>query len=147
MYCVNSPVAYRDSTGEALINAVCAAIGALAGWAFGDFVAKNLELEGWKYWTVRAAVTVGGTAIGWVAGSAITSAVASFLTANPANMLSLAHKLGPSMFSTAMKFLGIIMIQGNFMACYKTLLTCHMFKLDMNGQRPLSRKHNSLVYL
>ena len=107
VYCVNSPVAYRDSTGEALINAVCAAIGALAGWAFGDFVAKNLELEGWKYWTVRAAVTVGGTAIGWVAGRAITSAVASFLTANPANMLSLAHKLGPSMFSTAMKFLGI----------------------------------------
>ena len=107
VYCVNSPVAYRDSTGEALINAICAAIGALAGWAFGDFVAKNLGLEGWKYWTVRAAVTVGGGAIGWFAGSAITSAVSSFLTANPAKMLSLAHSLGPSVFSTAMKFLGI----------------------------------------
>lgn len=72
VYAVNDPNLYHDLTGNAVINIVFAAIGALSGWEFGDYVATNLRLEGRKYWTVRGAVTVGGAAIGWFAGTAIT---------------------------------------------------------------------------
>ena len=82
VYCMNDPVMYVDESGKAAINIVCATVGAAAGWMFGDYVANQLNLDGWKYWAVRGAVTVGGAAIGWLAGSAVTSIVKSFIIAN-----------------------------------------------------------------
>ena len=41
-YCENDPVNAIDPTGKAMINAVCAAIGAIAGWYFGAWIANRL---------------------------------------------------------------------------------------------------------
>ena len=86
VYCLNNPVMNSDSTGNfgSPIQWVMAVIGGIAGWYFGDYVAKKLGYKsGWKYWTIRAGVTVGGAVIGWFAGTAIKSVAISFLKANP----------------------------------------------------------------
>lgn len=106
-YCINNPLMYADPNGKALINVICAAIGGIAGWAFGDYVATNLGLSGWEYWAVRSGITVGGAVIGWFTGAAISNVVSGFLIANPEMAFTLANKLGASTFVTAMKFLGI----------------------------------------
>lgn len=74
-----------DPNGYMAINAVCAAIRAIAGWVFGDYVAQKLGYSsGFKYWAIRAGVVVGGTVIGWFAGAAIAKLVKAFVVANPA---------------------------------------------------------------
>ena len=84
-YCNNNPVNMTDPNGYMAINAVCAAIGAIAGWVFGDYVAQKLGYSsGFKYWAIRAGVVVGGTVIGWFAGAAIAKVVKAFVVANPA---------------------------------------------------------------
>jgi len=106
VYGLGNPVAFADHSGEAVINVVFAAIGAIAGWAFGDYVAKKLELTGAKYWTVRSAVTVGGAAIGWFAGSAISSLAKSFLMSHTAAL--------SKMPTFVLKFLGIKFASSKF---------------------------------
>ena len=41
-YGENNPINNIDENGDAAINIICAAIGALVGWSFGDYVAKKL---------------------------------------------------------------------------------------------------------
>lgn len=69
---------------KTLLNIICAAIGGLIGWAFGDYVAKSLGYKsGWKYWAIRAGVVIGGAVIGWFAGSLISSVISKYLVSNP----------------------------------------------------------------
>jgi hypothetical protein len=66
-YCGNNPVNMADESGHfgTPIQWACAAIGAIGGWFFGDYVARRLGYaKGWKYWAIRAGVTIGGAVIG-----------------------------------------------------------------------------------
>jgi RHS repeat-associated protein len=82
-YCYNNPVNLSDPDGETPIQAAFAAIFAIAGWYFGDYVAKSLGYySGTMYWTVRSAVAFGGVALGWFAGWALTSIASRYLLAN-----------------------------------------------------------------
>ena len=64
-YCGNNPVIMIDVTGTAAINVIFAVVGAIVGWLLGDFVAKKLGYySGWKYWSIRTGVVVGGAVIG-----------------------------------------------------------------------------------
>jgi hypothetical protein len=88
-YCGNNPVNFMDSTGHfgTPLQWACAAIGAIAGWFFGDYVARQLGYRsGWKYWAIRGGVAIGGAVIGWFAGTAILKVMTKFLLANPAVM-------------------------------------------------------------
>lgn len=131
---------YTDPNGEALINVICAAIGGLVGWVFGDYIATNLGLSGWQYWTVRGGITVGGAVIGWFAGTAITNVTAAFLQANQGLALSLAGKLGAPMFSAAMKFLGInpftlVSDSGKFYGLLQTAFNNPTVQIGLDGQK------------
>ncbi|EPR11512.1 RHS repeat domain-containing protein [Ruminiclostridium papyrosolvens] len=89
-YCYNNAVMYCDPDGHFAIQAVCAAIGGVAGWYFGDYVAKKLGYSsGWKYWAIRSGVTAGGAVIGWFAGAAIANIAIDFLVANSAVALQI----------------------------------------------------------
>jgi len=91
-YCSNNPVNMVDSNGAfgTPIQWACAAIGGVAGWFFGDYVAKKLGYSsGWKYWTIRAGVTVGGAVIGWFVGTAILKIMSQFLIQNPQYLMKL----------------------------------------------------------
>lgn len=69
-YCENNPVNYTDPEGYSLLNVILAAVFAIAGWYFGDWLAyKLIGKKNWKYWTLRTAIAVGGAALGWFAGS------------------------------------------------------------------------------
>ena len=107
-YTENNPVSMIDEAGYAAINVICAAIGAVVGWFFGDWIAKKLGyLNGWKYWAIRAGVIVGGAVIGWFAGTAITKLIALYLKNNPRMVFKLYDKLGAKALKSAMEFLGI----------------------------------------
>ncbi len=91
-YCLNNPVNSSDPTGSfgTPIQWAMAIIGGIAGWYFGDYVAKKLGYKsGWKYWAIRAGVVVGGAVIGWFAGTAIVKVATKFLLANPTVMAKL----------------------------------------------------------
>ncbi len=129
-YCNNDPVNYTDRAGHfgTPIQWVCAIIGGIAGWFFGDYVAKKLGYSsGWKYWAIRAGVTVGGAVIGWFAGGVMAAIIKGFIFSSPSlvsripvwvykflgvttgtvvlgrypTYLALAQKLGSSVFSIA----------------------------------------------
>ena len=107
-YTENNPISMIDENGDAGINVICAAIGAVAGWFFGDWVAKKLGYySGWKYWAIRAGIVVGGAVIGWFAGTLISKLIATYLKSNPATLFRISSKLGTKGFKTAMEFLGI----------------------------------------
>ena len=107
-YTENNPVSMIDEAGYAAINVICAAIGAVVGWFFGDWVAKKLGYsKGWKYWAIRTGVVVGGAVIGWFAGTAIAKLIALYLKNNPGTVFKLCNKLGAKGFKSAMEFLGI----------------------------------------
>ena len=73
-----------DPTGKAMINAVCAAIGAIAGWYFGAWIANRLGYySGWKYWAIRSGVIVGGAVIGWFAGTVMAYLIRCFIFSSP----------------------------------------------------------------
>ncbi len=56
----------------------------------GDYVAKQFGYKsGWKYWAIRAGVTIGGAVIGWFAGKAIVKVVTKFLKSHPKIMSKL----------------------------------------------------------
>ena len=97
-----------DEAGYAGINALCAVIGMVVGWFFGDWVAKKLGYsDGWKYWAIRTGVVVGGAVIGWFAGTVIAKLIALYLKKHPGTIFRLCNKLGPKGFKNAMEFLGI----------------------------------------
>lgn len=107
-YAENNPISMIDESGHAAINVICAAIGAVVGWFFGDWIAKKLGYySGWKYWAIRAGVVVGGAVIGWFAGTLITKLVATYLKSNPATVFKICNRLGAKGFKSAMEFLGI----------------------------------------
>ncbi len=107
-YCENNAPNMHDIGGYAAINVICAAIGAIAGWVFGDYVAKKLGYRsGWKYWAIRAGIVIGGAVIGWFAGTLITRVVASYLIKNPAIILKIAARIGPKATIKGLKLLGI----------------------------------------
>ena len=91
-YCGNNPVNFEDRTGMfgTPIQWAMAAVGAIAGWYFGDYVARKLGYSsGWKYWAIRGGVVIGGAVIGWFAGTAIKGIATAFLKANPAVLAKL----------------------------------------------------------
>ena len=120
-YAVNNPVSMIDDSGYAAINVICAAIGAVAGWFFGDWIAKKLGYySGWKYWAIRAGIVVGGAVIGWFAGSLIAKVIAGYLRRYPETIFKICHKLGAKGFKSAMEFFGInpftLATKNNFIA-------------------------------
>ena len=90
-YCYNNPVDECDINGCSPIQAVFAAIGAIAGWFLGDYVAKKLGYypnkgSFWSrstYWTIRAGVVIGGAVIGWFAASVLTIIIKGFIFSSP----------------------------------------------------------------
>ncbi len=108
VYTENNPISMMDEAGYAAINVICAAIGAVVGWFFGDWIAKKLGYSnGWKYWAIRAGIIVGGAVIGWFSGTAIAKFIAIYLEHNPGIIFKLFNKLGAKGFISAMEFLGI----------------------------------------
>lgn len=105
-YCYNNPVMLSDPDGRTPIQAVFATIGAIAGWYLGDYVARGLGYTGgWKYWTIRAGVVVGGAVIGWFAAGALTAIIKGFIFSSP--------KLIASTPIWVYKFLGISVGSGS----------------------------------
>ena len=90
-YCYNNPVIGYDNNGNSPIQAVFAAIGAIAGWFLGDYVARCLGYypdkgSFWSkvtYWTIRTGVVIGGAVIGWFAASALTVIIKGFIFSSP----------------------------------------------------------------
>ena len=88
-YCENNPIIRVDKTGKfgTPLQWAMAAIGGIAGWFLGDYVAKKLGYKsGWKYWAIRAGVTIGGAVIGWFAGTAMLKIITKFLLSHPSVM-------------------------------------------------------------
>lgn len=93
-YCYNNPVNYTDYSGYfgTPLQWICAIIGGIAGWYFGDYVAKKIGLAPsgkgfWNataYWAVRGLVVAGGAVLGYVAAGVLTKILTSFLYAHPA---------------------------------------------------------------
>ena len=130
-YCENNPINMIDSDGCAAINVVFAAVGGVAGWMLGDYVAKKLGYgSGTKYWAIRAGVAVGGAVIGWFSATLMTKILATYLKSNPTVFFKLAKKLGISKFHTIMNFLGI-----------------NPFSISMNSSKfiALARLYNSTL--
>ena len=92
-YCENDPVNDSDLNGHfgTPIQWAMAIIGGIAGWLLGDYVARGLGYypdrgRFWDkatYWTIRTGVIVGGSVVGWFAGSAIIKIVTRFLLQHP----------------------------------------------------------------
>ncbi|MBQ1989079.1 MAG: RHS repeat-associated core domain-containing protein, partial [Clostridia bacterium] len=100
-YCGNEPVGKVDSNGHTPIQAVFAAIGGIAGWYFGDYIAKKMGYKsGWKYWAIRTGVIVGGAVLGWFAGTSLLKLVKAYLTWQPTLLLRVINKLGTAIIGT-----------------------------------------------
>lgn len=85
-YCENNPVSGFDPTGTfgTPIQWIFAVLGGVAGWFFGDYVAKKFGYKsGWKYWAIRSGVVVGGAVLGWFAGAKLVKVAVKFLTTHP----------------------------------------------------------------
>lgn len=93
-YCANNPVNLSDTDGHFAVQALCATIGAVAGWYFGDYMAKKLGYSsGVKYWAIRAGVIVGGAVIGWFAGPTIINIARKFLLQAPKVMAKMSNQI------------------------------------------------------
>ena len=92
-YCENDAVQQCDPLGSfgTPLQWICAIIGGIAGWFFGDYVARKIGLvpkgKGfWNaagYWAVRALVVSGGAILGYVAAGALNKILVAFLKSNP----------------------------------------------------------------
>ncbi len=72
------------------IQWVMAAIGAIGGYFFGDFVAKKLGYtSGLTYWLIKTGIIIGGAVIGWFAGTIIKQIAINFLLTNPNILLKM----------------------------------------------------------
>lgn len=106
VYCDNNPTNYVDNAGYygTPVQWVCAVIGGVSGWFFGDYIARSFGYKPsgkgfWnatKYWAIRTGVIIGGAAVGWFAGTAILSLAKAYLVQNPLMMPSIIKKLGVS---------------------------------------------------
>ena len=102
-YCLNNPVMNSDPSGcfGSPVQWVMAAIGGIAGWFFGDYIAKKLGYKsGWKYWAIRTGVVVGGSVIGWFAGTSLLKLARVYLTSQPTLLLKVVNKLGAAVIGT-----------------------------------------------
>ncbi len=107
-YCENNPVNMIDADGHAAIHFAFAAIGGLAGWKLGDYVAKKLGYRsGKKYWAIRAGVTIGSAVIGWFSARLMTQILTGYLRSNPSLIFKMSSKWGVSKFNSVVSFLGI----------------------------------------
>ena len=107
-YCTNNSINYVDVNGYSPLQWIFAAIGAVAGWYVGDYVARQLGYSsGWKYWAIRTGVVVGGAVIGWFAATLMARIIANYLRNNPAIVFKLVNMWSASVFMSAMNFLGI----------------------------------------
>ncbi|MBE6766102.1 MAG: RHS repeat-associated core domain-containing protein [Ruminococcaceae bacterium] len=103
-FCVNNPINFTDDSGHfgSPLQWVCAVISGVAGWCFGDYIARSIGLypgKWWKwktyaYWTVRGLVAAGGAILGWVSGTLLISLSKSFLVSHPNMLLNVMRKLG-----------------------------------------------------
>ena len=119
-YCVNDPVNCVDPSGYfgTPIQWACAAIGGVLGVFFGDSIARLMGFAPnqnfWRattYWAIRAAVIIGGAAIGYLVGTGIIKLVATFIKANPTVVIKLIKSLEVSTTTKIMNIFGL-----NFMS-------------------------------
>ena len=92
-YCESAPINKVDIEGTfgTPIQWACATIGGIAGWLFGDFVARSIGLfdgkwyqwQTYAYWAVRGLVVVGGAIFGYVAGTVLLKILTRFVLTNP----------------------------------------------------------------
>ena len=87
-YCENNPVNSIDETGffGTPLQWLCATIGGILGWVFGDYVARSIGLNPkgsfWSkagYWAVRGLVVVGGSVLGYIAGTKLLNIITKFV--------------------------------------------------------------------
>ena len=68
-YCANSPVNYEDPSGHIAISRIIGGvIGGGIGFLAGRKIAKKTKAKGWKKYAIIAGCTIGGAAIGALAG-------------------------------------------------------------------------------
>ena len=68
-YCSNSPVNYEDPSGHIAISRIIGGIiGGGIGFLAGRKIAKKTKAKGWKKYAIIAGCTIGGAAIGALAG-------------------------------------------------------------------------------
>ena len=114
-YCYNSTLNFVDFSGNSPIQVVLAALFGVIGFAIADHIARGLGLapsgkgiwNSTRYWALTGAIAVGGAAIGWFAGAAITKIVVAYISKNPSIIIRIANKCGGTLFTTIMYFLGI----------------------------------------
>ena len=93
-YCKNNSINHIDSIGYfgTPIQWACAVIGGIAGWFFGDYIARGIGLfpgKWWQwqtavYWIVRGLVVAGGAILGYMTGTVFLKLATKFLLTNPA---------------------------------------------------------------
>jgi len=90
-YCMNNPLAFMDENGEfgTPISWALAVIAGVAGGFFGNYLADQYGLHGWKRGLLIAGVAAGGAVVGFVAGELLVGFTTAFLVANPVVMMSL----------------------------------------------------------
>ncbi|MFQ8682795.1 MAG: RHS repeat domain-containing protein [Acutalibacteraceae bacterium] len=109
IYAENNPINYIDSSGDfgTPLQWAMAIIGGIAGWFFGDYVAKWFGYRsGWKYWTIRSGVAVGGAVIFWFAGTALLKVATRFLLSNPQMLLKISSRFSPNILVKLLQILG-----------------------------------------
>ena len=68
-YCANSPVNYEDPSGHIAISRIIGGvIGGGIEFLAGRKIAKKTKAKGWKKYAIIAGCTIGGAAIGALAG-------------------------------------------------------------------------------
>ena len=125
IYAENNPINYIDSSGDfgTPLQWAMAVIGGIAGWFFGDYVAKWFGYRsGWKYWTIRSGVAVGGAVIFWFAGTALLKVDTRFLLSNP--------KVAARMPRYLLWFLGMGSSSGSIANQLYAKYAAHIFSKD-----------------
>lgn len=137
VYCCNRYIGMDDVNGYfgTPIQWVCAAIGAVAGWILGDYIARSLGFKPGKwwqwrtyaYWTVRGLVVVGGAILGWIAGTVLLRRLCLFLTTHKAILAK--------MPKIVLWFLGMGGVDGEIAAALYERFEKHIFtkKHDLDG--------------
>ena len=123
-YCLNNPVNTVDYFGTlgSPVQWACALLGLVFGIAFGDSIARSMGLapsgkgiwNATKYYAVRAAVTVGTAALGYLVGTGIIKCVSIYIKGNPTATITLVKKLGADTAAKIMNAFGL-----NFMKYMK----------------------------